>query len=380
MDGRAARARAIIGRGGQVERVSDSEYVVLSQSGGDAAYDVRIREGSWRCGCEDHARRGRTCKHILAVELAEGSAQAAPGAPRPVAVPYAPLACRHCGSGRFVRNGIRRNAGGPVQRYRCRGCGRQFSGNAGYRGMRLSPREVLMIVAMCLEGMALRRVARTMRRLGTQVSHVSAYNAARKYVGMLKGYLAGIRPVAGPRWHADEVLVRVLGADAWVFVVMDGTTRFVLSYEIAARKDGHNARGLLRGAADAAGAVPRELVTDRLPAYGRAHRDVYRPRNRTRPPSIHVSNAHIRGEFANNNVLERFNGDVRQWARARRGVKRGDGRLLDGFVLHHNFLRPHAGLGGDTPADRAGIRIAGPDRLATLVRAADLGAAPVPAA
>lgn len=31
--------------------------------------------------------------------------------------------------------------------------------------------------------------------------------------------------------------------------------------------------------------------------------------------------------------------------------------MLKGMQLHHNFIRPHQGLDGDTPADREGIRI-----------------------
>ena len=34
----------------------------------------------------------------------------------------------------------------------------------------------------------------------------------------------------------------------------------------------------------------------------------------------------------------------------------------------HNFLRPHTGLGGLTPAEKAGIRVPGPDKLPTPIR------------
>ena len=41
---------------------------------------------------------------------------------------------------------------------------------------------------------------------------------------------------------------------------------------------------------------------------------------------------------------------------------------LEGFQLYHNFVRPHEALGGDTPADRAGIKVEGPDKFMTLIQ------------
>jgi len=48
--------------------------------------------------------------------------------------------------------------------------------------------------------------------------------------------------------------------------------------------------------------------------------------------------------------------------------------------IHHNFVRPHQGLDGDTPADRAGIRIVGKNRWKTIIQNAVKSASshPVP--
>ncbi len=39
-------------------------------------------------------------------------------------------------------------------------------------------------------------------------------------------------------------------------------------------------------------------------------------------------------------------------------------------VVHHNFFRPHSGLGGKTPAEAAGISIGGDDKLVMIWNAA----------
>ena len=38
--------------------------------------------------------------------------------------------------------------------------------------------------------------------------------------------------------------------------------------------------------------------------------------------------------------------------------------------IHHNFLRRHMGLGGLTPAEKAGIAIPGPDKMRAMIRCA----------
>jgi hypothetical protein len=39
-----------------------------------------------------------------------------------------------------------------------------------------------------------------------------------------------------------------------------------------------------------------------------------------------------------------------------------DSPIIKGFQIYHNFIRPHEGLDGDTPADRAGIKVEGEDK------------------
>ena len=51
-----------------------------------------------------------------------------------------------------------------------------------------------------------------------------------------------------------------------------------------------------------------------------------------------------------------------------RGIKRDDSAIIKGMRIYHNFIRPHQGLDGDTPADRAGIRVLGPNRWLTIIQ------------
>jgi len=78
----------------------------------------------------------------------------------------------------------------------------------------------------------------------------------------------------------------------------------------------------------------------------------------------------------NNNQMESFNGNtLRAREKVIRGIKKDDSAILKGMQIHHNYIRPHQGLDGDTPADRAGIRIMGENKWKTIIQNASLSAA-----
>lgn len=37
-------------------------------------------------------------------------------------------------------------------------------------------------------------------------------------------------------------------------------------------------------------------------------------------------------------------------------------------MIYHNFMRPHEGLNGDTPAERVGIKVEGENKWLTLIQ------------
>ncbi|MFI5448698.1 MAG: hypothetical protein ACHQ03_02875 [Candidatus Bathyarchaeia archaeon] len=49
-------------------------------------------------------------------------------------------------------------------------------------------------------------------------------------------------------------------------------------------------------------------------------------------------------------------------------MKREDSPLLTGLQIYHNYVRPHMGLNGKTPADLAGIQVGGDDKWMTLIQ------------
>ena len=48
--------------------------------------------------------------------------------------------------------------------------------------------------------------------------------------------------------------------------------------------------------------------------------------------------------------------------------QKDDSPIIDGCQLYHNYIRPHMGLDGKTPAEVCGIEIKGKDKWKTLIQ------------
>jgi len=80
-----------------------------------------------------------------------------------------------------------------------------------------------------------------------------------------------------------------------------------------------------------------------------------------------IRHIRLQGDY-NNNKMERMNGELRDREKVVRGVKKDDSPLLAGLQIYHNFVRPHMGLNGMTPADKAGIEVKGDNKWLTLIQ------------
>lgn len=72
-------------------------------------------------------------------------------------------------------------------------------------------------------------------------------------------------------------------------------------------------------------------------------------------------------------MVERLNGTVRERTKVMRGMKgMENGELLmKGFTNYYNFVRPHMGIDGMTPAEKALIDLKmGDSRWLSLIRQA----------
>lgn len=345
-----------------VHRASAHHYIVLSESG--KWYEVTHADGQSVCTCPDFKYRGTECKHIRMAGQAPAPAER--GEPF-IIMPVAAGTCPKCDAAGAMKRGLRRNKCGSIQRYQCRNCGLRFSDNLGFEWQHADRETIINAIHLHYGGgMSSRQIQKYFARNGMHFSHVAICNWINKHTRLAAEYLESVPVQVGERWDADEVWLKVGGDARYLFALMDHQTRFILAQEVAGSKHNHDARSLLKNAREAAGKRPKEFVTDGLHAYNEAYKKEFWIPQKTR--TKHIKDVHARDKFDNNNVQERLNGEFRDLEKVTRGLKKEDSATIRGFKVHHNCVKSHMGLDGDTPADRAGIIIEGPNKWLTLIQ------------
>lgn len=369
---REERGKLIAQAEGQPFLITNGSYRVKSQSV-ERYYNVRNTPIGWKCNCPDHTYRGVKCKHIWAVQISVGFKDLV--RKTLILKPITEVECVDCHSRDIKKAGIQHNKHGDIQRYRCKTCGRIFVVNVGFERMKHSAQAITTAMQMYFSGESLRNTQRTLQLTGTKVSHVTISNWIKKYTNLMKSYVDRIEPNVGSTWRADEIYIKIKGDLKYLFALMDDETRYWIAQEIADTKDRHDARGLFQEAKDIAGKRPETLITDGLPAYHDAFNKVFY--TNSSPQSQHVNAIKLSGS-KNNNKMERINGEIRDREKTMRGLQRKDTPILKGIQIYHNFIRPHEGLGGRTPAEACGIEIEGNNKWITLIQNASTAAKGMP--
>ena len=354
---------------GRMRQTHQNRWVVRSQTCGTLLYAVVLGIKGLVCDCAQCQMGRGLCKHVVAVDMWLSERWASLHGRARTAVRRPTVRCPAHPSHRLVRDGHRyTKRKGNVQRYLCADCGRRCSGLPGMRRRHASSATIADAISLLSKGMSLACAAGEISRHGHTFHRSTIYRWAARYGPMMEGYAGKIRPWTGYRWHCDEVYFRILGNGAYLFTVMDYSTRFVLSYMVSPVKMGADPLEMFSEAARRAGTVPWVLVTDGLDAFPGAARKAFWRRAGRR--LVHAVEVHMRNEFNHNNVHESLNGELRPLIRKRGGYKVANPAMVGLVVLGYDFFRPHTALNGRTPAEAAGIYIEGRDKVLTLLEAA----------
>ncbi|BDQ30294.1 hypothetical protein NZNM25_10600 [Nitrosopumilus zosterae] len=346
-------------------RVSDIHYKVHSQTS-KRKYDVVKVGNSWTCNCADHKFRKVCCKHIHAIEISIKIRQEVRQQNK-ITIPSITISnCKFCHSDNVKKFGIRKNKSGNIQRFVCSDCHKTFSINLGFERMKSTPQSITSALQLYFTGESLRGVTKFLKLQGTNVSHVTVYNWITKYTELMQKYIDKIVPNVGDAWHADEIYMKIHGDLKYVFALMDQETRYWIAQEVADRKEGHDARGLLQKSKEVTQAKPKVFITDGLGSYHEAYKKEFWSLKRE-DRTLHIRHIHLQGD-RNNNIQERLNGEIRDREKVMRGLKKMDTPILTGYQIYHNYLRPHMGLEGKTPAQACGIEIEGSNKWLTLIQ------------
>ncbi len=359
---REEKANLILKDETAIKRIDPQRYFVKSQSG-NGEYEVISSEFGLGCSCKDHLHRGVECKHILAVKF---SLELRKKVESRVVIAPVPLGeCPHCKSDKIVRHGIRKNKSGQIQKYSCKECGKWFTLNLGFEGMRATPQMITSAMQLYFSGESLRSVQAFLKLQGVNISHMSVYRWIGKYVKLMDSYLEQVTPQVSGTWRTDELFVKVKGDTKYLYALMDDETRFWIAQQVADTKYTEDVRPLFQKGKVVAGKKPDMLISDGAMNFHEAYKEEFW--SRVAPRTSHVRHIHLKGD-RNNNKMERMNGEVRDREKVMRGIKRMDSPIFKGYQIYHNYFRDHDALEGKTPAEAANIKIEGRNKWITLIQ------------
>ena len=357
---REERGQAIAQERGQVVRIDDRTYRVKSQTHHGWYKVCRVGE-EWVCECADNVYRHLICKHIFAVDFSKQLRLQVQDSR--VIQEVNVSNCKFCGSSNIRKDGVRKNKAGVIQIFECKDCHKYMTFNLGFEHMKHNPQAITTAMQLYFSGESLRNTQKSLKLLGVQVSHKTIFMWIKKYISLMQKYVETLKPNVSDTWRADELFVKISGNQKYLFAMMDDETRFWIAQQVADKKYVANIRPMFKQARKVADKNPATIISDGASNFAMAINDEFSD-PRTRP--THYRDIAFDGHI-HNNKMERMNGELRDREKVMRSLKKEDSPILKGMQIFHNFIRPHMGLKGSTPAEMAGIQVKGENKWKTLI-------------
>jgi len=257
------------------------------------------------------------------------------------------ITCKWCGSANINKYGVRDG----VQEYICIDCGRKFNEkDAPYR--KQSPVEQIgASLAMFYDGLSFADIARYLEQTyNNPVNESTVYRWVISYSEIAAKEFEAFTPTVSDTWVADETVLSIKGDNVWLYDIIDERTRFLLATRMSWSRRISDARQLMESASKRAGKSPRVVITDKNNSYMDGIELAFGG------DTEHVQSRGFTLQ-PNTNLIERFHGTVKDRTKVMRDFKTFESALsiVDGFLVHYNFFRPHMSLSGRTPAEVAKI-------------------------
>lgn len=258
------------------------------------------------------------------------------------------IACKWCGSTDIMKYGVRNG----VQNYICKACGRVFIDKDAPYHMQTSTDQIGASLNMFYDGMSVSAIANHMKETyNNPVNASTVYRWLIRYTFIALTILEPLQPKVSGTWIVDETVIKVGGHNLWFWDIIDEGTRFLIASHLSKSRTTLDAATIMRRAWKRAGKAPRFIISDQLAAYIDGIELVFGAEAR------HIQSRGLTEDISTN-IIERFQGTIKSRTKVLRGFKSMDTaeHILDGFLIHYNFFRPHMTLNNKTPAEVAGIK------------------------
>jgi putative transposase len=258
-----------------------------------------------------------------------------------------PIVCKYCGSTDVMKYGMRNG----VQNYICSQCHRKFTAKDTPFHMQTPTEQMGAALNMFYDGMSLSSIARHLEEsYKNHVDPSTVYRWVIRYTNKAINILEPLKPKVSDTWVVDETVLKIAGDNMWFWDVIDEGTRFLLASHLSSNRTILDVAVVMRRAWQRVDKAPKFIVSDGMSAY---------PDGIERVFGADAKNIRAYGltDEINTNLIERFHGTVKSRTKVLRGFKTFETAelILDGFLVHYNFFRPHMSLQDKTPAEVAGI-------------------------
>ncbi len=116
-------------------------------------------------------------------------------------------------------------------------------------------------------------MSRSLAERGIDVSYETVRRWVLKFGPVIASNLRRLRPRPSPRWHLDEMIVKIGGRPMYLWRAVDDEGE-VLEALVQRRRDKAAACKLMRKLLKKHGFPPIQVTTDRLRSYGAAFREL----------------------------------------------------------------------------------------------------------
>jgi transposase-like protein len=204
---------------------------------------------------------------------------------------------------------------------------------------------------MFYDGLSLSDIASHLdRTYNNPVNESTVYRWVISYSEMAAKEFEVFTATVSDTWVADETVLSIKGDNVWLYDIIDERTRFLLATRMTWSRRITDARQLMESASKRAGKSPRVVITDKNNSYLDGIELAFGG------DTEHVQSRGFTLQ-PNTNLIERFHGTLKDRTKVMRDFKTFESALaiVDGFLVHYNFFRPHMSLYGRTPAEVARI-------------------------
>jgi len=258
--------------------------------------------------------------------------------------------CKFCQSPNTIKYGYR----SETHYYKCKDCGRKFSGKMAPENMHFSKKIINESIDLFYYGIPLRDISRhILISEKTYVDPSSIWRWILRFSRKAEQILNNVNIGHSQRWIVCENKIKN-GSRTWLIIdVLDFTTRFLLASLVTANRSLEQIKELFLIAHSRTNNTPIQVVTNRYAVYSEVVEQVFGANTE------HIK--HIKGKGIRSDIDTHI---IRLFQRTTQGRTDILGRLrtpesvkviAQGYTFYYNFMCPLKELGNLTPSMKVGL-------------------------